>query len=193
MNRLLALALCCSTAALALNPAQVPRTRAPTTPTAAPTHIKSPATALTSVQRNYANDLPRMIRQAQQVVLYAPRIVRADIPEAIRLSMNERGTSTLLLTTFDSLMTPNSYTFRLQLMGNPTYSVSGAGEPFIVLDGVAYTGAGIVNVGPVYQASKGRSAELIGWAQQIINTQKPLDTEDTLKKWTKKNLNITLN
>lgn len=188
MNRLLALCLCCSSLTLALNPTQVPRATTP-----APAQNNPLPSALPGVKRNYTNDLPRMIRQAQQVVLYAPRIVRADIPEAIRLSMNERGTSTLLLTTFDNLMTPNSYTFRLQLMGNPTYSVSGAGEPFIVLDGVAYTGTGIVNVGPVYQASKGRSAELIRWAQQIINTQKPLDTEDTLKKWTKKNLNITLN
>ena len=192
MNRLITLGLCCSTLALALNPIQVPRAGT-TAPPPASTQPRSAPTALPGVQRNYANDLPRMVRQAQQVVLYAPRIMRADIPEAIRLSMNERGTSTLLLTTESSLMTPNSYTFRLQLMGNPTYSVGGSGEPFIVLDGVAYTGTGIINVGPVYLASRQRSAELIRWAQQIINTQKPLNTEETLKKWTKKNLNITLN
>lgn len=187
--------------AAALNPGQSPQPRpgtlparpVQTQPAARPVIRAAPVPAATPLKRNYVNELPQMIRQAQQTVIYAPKFVRADIPEAVRLSMNERGSTIILFTNPARLMEPNSLTFRLQLMGNPTYAVTRDSEPFIILDGVAYTGPGITNTGPVYRSTPQRSQQLIRWAQGVIDTTRPLNLEETLKKWTKKNLNITLN
>lgn len=153
----------------------------------------APAQAQGAVSaRNYAPDLPQLIRASQQVTLYAPVLGRADIAEAVRLSLLERGSRTLVLTTHAGLMTPNSLTFRLQLMGNDTYAVDVSSTPFIILDGRVYSGPGVTGAGraALLPAAQGRA--VINWAQRRVDTGTPLDLRQTMKEWTLKNLGITL-
>ena len=134
-----------------------------------------------------------MIRNAQQVVMYLPSMRRADVTEAVRLALIERGTTAIILTTENSLMEPNSYTFRLLLMGNPTYYAPAGGQPFIILDGKTYIGSGLTQAGTLYQASNTLNQQTIKWGQNILNKSKPLVAQEVMKRWSFKNLGIKLN
>lgn len=143
-------------------------------------------------QRNYAPALPSLIRGSQQVTLYAPTLSRADVAEAIRLSLLERGSRVLILTNYPSLMTSNSLVFRLQLMGNDTYAVNVNATPFIIIDGLVYSGPGVTGAGRVQLLSAAQARTVIQWAQNNIDRLPALDLRTTMKAWTLKNVGIKL-
>lgn len=150
------------------------------------------AAAASTPERNYAPALPALIRGSQQVTLYAPTLNRADVAEAIRLSLIERGTRALLLTNYPTLMTPNSLAFRLQLMGNDTYAVNVNATPFIIIDGLVYAGAGVTGAGRVRLLPTAQARSVIQWAQSTIDRLTPLILTTTMKAWTLKNVGIKL-
>lgn len=157
----------------------------------APSPVAAAAAASTP-ERNYAPALPALIRGSQQVTLYAPTLNRADVAEAIRLSLIERGTRALLLTNYPTLMTPNSLAFRLQLMGNDTYAVNVNATPFIIIDGLVYAGAGVTGAGRVRLLPTAQARSVIQWAQSNIDRLTPLNLTTTMKAWTLKNVGIKL-
>ncbi|MFC6662620.1 hypothetical protein [Deinococcus multiflagellatus] len=146
---------------------------------------------MAATQLNVSNQLPAMILSANQVVLYAPALMRPDVAEAVRRAITERGTQVFLLTTRPPLFSDNSLTFRLMLMKVPTYLTSGSGLPFALLDGQAISGPGVAGPGTATLASRETAARLTRWTQDVTQA-KPLNPVEMVKVWVEQKHGVRL-
>lgn len=145
-----------------------------------------------AVQVDVSATLPNLILSAQQVVLYAPALQRADVAEAVRRAITERGTQVYLITNRSSLFTDNSYSFRLLLMKVPTYLTASQGTPFVLIDGRAVTGPGVTGPGRATIAARADTAELTTWVERVTRAVKPVDAVQAVRTWVKEKYGVTL-
>ena len=139
-----------------------------------------------TVRVDVSAQLPDMILTAQQVVLYAPALLRPDIAEAVRRALTERGTQVYLITTREPLFTDNSFTFRILLMKAPTYLTAGVGTPFALIDGRGVSGPGVAGPGVATYTTAAATAQLAAWTERATQATKPLDPTQVVKAWVAK-------
>ncbi|ASN83289.1 hypothetical protein [Deinococcus ficus] len=188
MHQATSLLLALLVTAAAAQPAPV---RPPASPPAPTLRQASPVTPTPS--KSYQAMLPDLIRQSRQIVLRVNSLKRADVAEAVRQAQINKGADVILITSKASLMERESLTMRLALMRTHTYLEERPGNPFIILDGVAYTGFGLVDFGRVNREPSGSAATFITWAQAFIDAHKKVDPVWMVREWTWLNLKIRLN
>ena len=179
--------------------AAIPSTAPPPQRPTAPTNVNSIRSNVNiDTVRNYSITLPQLIQQSQQIILVTPDLTRADIAEAIRKAILNRGAEVVVITTKESLLNKTSFTFRLAMMRTKTFTASMAPttQPILLLDGNAYTGKGIMSIGPTNRMPFQRNVETAKWLQQNITKLETegsiVDQTQLVRLWYKKNLNILL-
>lgn len=158
----------------------------------APTVRPVAAVSQQATSKNYRNDITDLIQNSYQIVLRADALNRADVAEAIRQAIINRGSEVIIIGHLDGMMPRNSYLLRVALMKSTVYTYTKPATPYIILDGKVFTGSGIIGNGAITLTNEATAKQVINWTQNFVRTKPQTSKEYLVARWASKNLNVEL-
>ena len=141
---------------------------------------------------NYWTTIPDLIAKGLQVVLRVPTLSRRDVAEAVRLAQVNKGADVILITNEASFYERDSLTTQLSLMRTKTFIEPGTLEPFVIIDGVTYTGAGLIGYGQIQRLPAVTTDDLIQRTQAFIDSQQQINPVWIVQQYLIRTRNIRL-